>query len=143
LPELIGGIRDAPASGMGVAIGSPPIGMDIGLAAAAVGCAAALLRSFALGCAFASCFFAACFAAIAMPGMFIGIGWAVTVTEMPPSMAAKVRKIIAPAYNAARASAPIHKAIPTIIKFSSSDTKPSGTLLDPPTQAHLSSRLST
>ena len=36
----------------------------------------------------------------------------------------------------------IQSAIPIIIKFSVSDTKPSGTLLDPPTQAHLSSRLS-
>lgn len=38
--------------------------------------------------------------------------------------------------------ASIQIAIATIIKFSVSDTKPSGTLLDPPTQAHLSARLS-
>ena len=37
----------------------------------------------------------------------------------------------------------IHSAITIIIKFSVSETKPSGTLLDPPTQAHLSWRLST
>jgi len=36
----------------------------------------------------------------------------------------------------------IQSAIPIIIKFSVSETKPSGTLLDPPTHAHLSSRLS-
>ena len=43
-------------------------------------------------------------------------------------------------YNAASAS--IHTAIPTIIRFSVRETKPSGTLELPPTQAHLSSRLS-
>lgn len=37
----------------------------------------------------------------------------------------------------------IHTPIATIIRFSVSDTKPSGTLLLPPTQAHFSSRLST
>ena len=37
----------------------------------------------------------------------------------------------------------IHSAMPTIMRFSVRETKPSGTLLDPPTQAHLSSRLST
>ena len=37
----------------------------------------------------------------------------------------------------------IHSAIAIIMRFSVSDTKPSGTLLDPPTQAHFSSRLST
>jgi hypothetical protein len=31
----------------------------------------------------------------------------------------------------------------TIIRFSMSEMNPRGTLLDPPTQAHLSSRLST
>jgi hypothetical protein len=36
----------------------------------------------------------------------------------------------------------IRTAIATIITFSVSDTKPSGTLLSPPTQAHLISRLS-
>lgn len=36
----------------------------------------------------------------------------------------------------------IHSAIAIIIRFSVSERKPSGTLLDPPTQAHLSSRLS-
>lgn len=36
----------------------------------------------------------------------------------------------------------IHSAIAIIITFSVSDTNPSGTLLSPPTQAHLSSRLS-
>ena len=36
----------------------------------------------------------------------------------------------------------IHTAIPIIMRFSVSDRKPSGTLLDPPTQAHLSSRRS-
>ena len=36
----------------------------------------------------------------------------------------------------------IHSAIATIIRFSVSETKPSGTLLLPPTQAHLMSRLS-
>src|SRR3546814_15108090 len=36
----------------------------------------------------------------------------------------------------------IHSAIATIITFSVSETKPSGTLLLPPTQAHLMSRLS-
>ena len=36
----------------------------------------------------------------------------------------------------------IQIAIATIITFSVSDTKPSGTFDDPPTQAHLSSRLS-
>ena len=36
----------------------------------------------------------------------------------------------------------IHTAIPIIITFSVSDRKPSGTLLDPPTQAHFSSRRS-
>lgn len=36
----------------------------------------------------------------------------------------------------------IHAAIAIIIRFSVSETKPSGTLLDPPTQAHLSARLS-
>ena len=36
----------------------------------------------------------------------------------------------------------IHSAIATIIRFSVSDTKPSGTLLPPPTQAHFSSRRS-
>lgn len=38
--------------------------------------------------------------------------------------------------------ASIHSAIAIIIRFSVSDMKPSGTLLSPPTQAHLSSRLS-
>jgi hypothetical protein len=38
--------------------------------------------------------------------------------------------------------ATIQTAIPIIITFSVSDRKPSGTLLDPPTQAHLSSRRS-
>ena len=38
--------------------------------------------------------------------------------------------------------ATIQRAIATIITFSVSDTKPSGTLDEPPTQAHLSSRLS-
>jgi len=38
--------------------------------------------------------------------------------------------------------ATIHRAIATIITFSVSDTKPSGTLLLPPTQAHLSVRFS-
>jgi hypothetical protein len=33
-------------------------------------------------------------------------------------------------------------AMPTIIRFSVSDTKPSGTLLAPPTQAHFSYRVS-
>ncbi len=37
----------------------------------------------------------------------------------------------------------IHTPIATIMRFSVSDTKPSGTLLLPPTQAHFSSRLST
>lgn len=37
----------------------------------------------------------------------------------------------------------IQVAMPTIIRFSVSDTKPSGTLEAPPTQAHLSFRLST
>ncbi len=37
----------------------------------------------------------------------------------------------------------IQTAMATIITFSVSETKPSGTLLDPPTQAHLISRLST
>lgn len=37
----------------------------------------------------------------------------------------------------------IQSAIPIIIKFSVSEMKPSGTLLDPPTHAHLSSRPST
>jgi len=37
----------------------------------------------------------------------------------------------------------IQSAIAIIIRFSVSETNPSGTLLDPPTQAHLSSRLST
>lgn len=36
----------------------------------------------------------------------------------------------------------IHSAMPTIIRFSVSEIKPRGTLLDPPTHAHLSSRLS-
>ena len=36
----------------------------------------------------------------------------------------------------------IHSAMATIMTFSVSETNPSGTLLDPPTQAHLSSRLS-
>lgn len=36
----------------------------------------------------------------------------------------------------------IHSAIATIITFSVSETNPSGTRLDPPTQAHLSSRFS-
>lgn len=39
--------------------------------------------------------------------------------------------------------ASIHTAIATIMTFSVNDTNPSGTLLDPPTQAHLSSRRST
>lgn len=38
--------------------------------------------------------------------------------------------------------AAIQSAIAIIIRFSVSDTKPSGTLLDPPTHAHLSSRRS-
>lgn len=37
----------------------------------------------------------------------------------------------------------IHTPIATIMRFSVCDTKPSGTLLLPPTQAHFSSRLST
>jgi hypothetical protein len=37
----------------------------------------------------------------------------------------------------------IQRAMATIITFSVSETNPSGTLLDPPTQAHLMSRLST
>lgn len=37
----------------------------------------------------------------------------------------------------------IQTPIATIIRFSLSDTKPSGTLLVPPTQAHFSSLLST
>jgi len=37
----------------------------------------------------------------------------------------------------------IHSAMAIIMRFSVSETKPSGTLLDPPTQAHFSSRLST
>ena len=37
---------------------------------------------------------------------------------------------------------PIQSAIATIITFSVSDTKPSGTFELPPTQAHFSSRLS-
>ena len=36
----------------------------------------------------------------------------------------------------------IHIAMPTIITFSVKEMKPSGTLLSPPTQAHLRSRLS-
>lgn len=36
----------------------------------------------------------------------------------------------------------IQIAIAIIIRFSVSETKPKGTLLDPPTQAHFSSRLS-
>ena len=40
------------------------------------------------------------------------------------------------------ASASIHTAIPTIIRFSVRETKPNGTLELPPTQAHFSSRLS-
>ena len=36
----------------------------------------------------------------------------------------------------------IHSAIATIMTFSVSETKPSGTLLLPPTQAHLIDRLS-
>ncbi len=40
-------------------------------------------------------------------------------------------------------AASIHSAIATIIKFSVKETKPSGTLLPPPTHAHWSSRLST
>lgn len=36
----------------------------------------------------------------------------------------------------------IQSAIAIIIRFSVSETKPSGTLLDPPTHAHLSSRRS-
>lgn len=35
--------------------------------------------------------------------------------------------------------ASIHSAMPIIIRFSVSETKPSGTLLLPPTQAHFSS----
>lgn len=42
-----------------------------------------------------------------------------------------------------KAPAAIHTAIAIIIRFSVSEMKPSGTLLDPPTQAHFSSRLST
>ena len=42
----------------------------------------------------------------------------------------------------ARSFAPIHRPIPIMNRFSVSETKPSGTLLPPPTQAHLSSRLS-
>ena len=38
--------------------------------------------------------------------------------------------------------ASIHTAMAIIIRFSVSDTNPSGTLLSPPTQAHFSSRLS-
>lgn len=34
----------------------------------------------------------------------------------------------------------IHTAIAIIIRFSVSDRKPSGTLLDPPTQAHFNAR---
>src|SRR3546814_17438153 len=41
-----------------------------------------------------------------------------------------------------RAVAAIHTAIAIIIRFSVSETKPTGTLLLPPTQAHLMSRLS-
>ena len=37
----------------------------------------------------------------------------------------------------------IHRAMPIMNRFSVSDTKPSGTLLDPPTQAHLISRFCT
>jgi len=37
----------------------------------------------------------------------------------------------------------IQTAMTTIIAFSVNETKPSGTLLDPPTQAHLMSRPST
>ena len=40
------------------------------------------------------------------------------------------------------AASAIHTAMATIIRFSVSETNPRGTLLDPPTQAHLSSRLS-
>lgn len=36
----------------------------------------------------------------------------------------------------------IHRAMPTIIRFSVREMNPSGTLLEPPTQAHFSSRLS-
>ena len=39
-------------------------------------------------------------------------------------------------------AAAIQTAIAIIIRFSVSEMKPSGTLLDPPTQAHFSSRLS-
>jgi len=37
----------------------------------------------------------------------------------------------------------IQSPIPIMIRFSVSETKPSGTLLSPPTQAHFNSRFST
>lgn len=46
------------------------------------------------------------------------------------------------AIDSADGAAIIHSAIATIIRFSVSEMKPSGTLLSPPTQAHFSSRLS-
>lgn len=42
-----------------------------------------------------------------------------------------------------KAAKAIHTAIATIVRFSVSDRKPGGTLLEPPTQAHFDSRLST
>ena len=41
-----------------------------------------------------------------------------------------------------RGGEPLKTAIATIITFSVSETKPRGTLVSPPTQAHFSSRLS-
>lgn len=54
------------------------------------------------------------------------------------------RQLIAcdPADNEPISIASIHTAMPTIIRFSVRETKPRGTLDDPPTQAHLSSRRS-
>lgn len=54
-------------------------------------------------------------------------GWAGKVNHIPP-----------------KPSTPrvIHSAIAIIIRFSVKEMKPNGTLLDPPTQAHFSSRLS-
>jgi hypothetical protein len=40
------------------------------------------------------------------------------------------------------AVSPIHTAIAIIMRFSVNDRKPSGTLLEPPTQAHFNSRRS-
>ena len=71
-------------------------------------------------------------------GMFAGMDWAGTGLAAPRRATAIERVNTAIPYMPESERVAIQTAMPIIIRFSVSEMNPSGTLLEPPTQAHLS-----